>query len=421
MKRISHSLSCATCALLGISGPAEVGAEEPWDIDLGLMNYIEQDRNTGLEFLLNAHRLLSDNDEVTFGVEIDTLTGATPNGASASNRAQTFTQASGAGSYQVEPNQLPADGTHMDTRMAFDASYQNQYSTDLAISYDGRLSMEFDYLSFGAGNSYQWDFNQRNTSLYFGINGEYNRVHPVGNIPIPLSPMTPAGSLQNRREASDSRRVAEVGLGLTQILDRQSLIQFRYTQSHFSGYLTDPYKLLSIVDDQNQASLGATLFYRYESRPESRDIDTYYIAYKRNLQTGILDLSFRHSADDWDIHSSALELRYRYPLSGQRYLQPQLRFYRQHRAYFFRHSLTSSESAPLYASADTRLASFNATTIGIKYGFPEVEGKKHSVVAEYYTQRGASHPDDAVGLQQQQDLFPDLKTLIIKYLYSTRW
>ena len=78
MKNISPALSCATCTLLGLATPPAISAAEPWDIDLGLMNYIEQDRNTGIEFLVNARRELANGDEVTLGVEIDTLTGATP-------------------------------------------------------------------------------------------------------------------------------------------------------------------------------------------------------------------------------------------------------------------------------------------------------------------------------------------------------
>lgn len=421
MKNIRQSLVGATGILLGLSTTTTSQAAEDWSLDIGLMNYIEQDRNTGLELLLNAQRDLSDGDQISLGLEIDTLTGATPNGATASNVPQTFTQSSGAGSYQVAANELPADSTHMDTRLAFAAAYKDQTSNDFSISYSGRLSMEFDYLSFGAGNSYQWDLNQKNTSLTLGFNGEYNRVHPVGNIPDPLSLMTTAGSPQNRGIASDTRSAAEIGLGITQIIDQRSLFQIRYTQSHFSGYLNDPYKILSIIDDQNQANLGATLAYRFENRPDARDISTLYLAYKRDIESGVIDLSLRRSVDDWDISSTAFELRYRHRLEGKAYLQPQFRYYRQHQASFFRHSLTASESLPKFASADTRLASFEATTVGIKYGSTVIDNKRHSIVAEYYTQSGDSHPDDAIGLQQQQDLFPRLKTIIIKYLYSTEF
>ena len=419
MKNIRQSLLGASSLLLGLSATSQ--ASEDWRLDVGLMNYVEQDRNVGLELLLNAQRDLSDGDQINLGVEIDTLTGATPNGATASNVPQTFTQSSGAGSYQVAANQLPADDTHMDTRLAIAAAYKDRISNNIAITYKGRLSMEFDYLSFGAGNSYQWDLNNQNTSLTIDFNGEYNRVHPVGNIPVPLSLMTAPGSLQNRGIASDSRSAAEVGLGLTQIIDRRSLVQIRYTQSHFSGYLNDPYKILSIVDDQNSASLGATLAYRFENRPETRDISTLYLAYKHNIDSGVIDLSLRRSVDDWEISSTTFELRYRHQLEGKAYLQPRLRYYRQDQASFFRHSLTTSQTLPSYASADTRLASFNATTIGVKYGSTVIDNKRHSIVAEYYTQTGDSHPDNAVGIQRQQNLFPKLRTIIIKYIYSTEF
>ena len=112
------------------------------------MNYIEYERNTGVELLIDASRPLSGGDQFTLGLQLDTLTGATPNGATASNVAQTFTQSSGAGSYRVEAGELPADDTHMDTRLAVEVGYRDQHSPDLVINYDGHVSMEFDYLSF---------------------------------------------------------------------------------------------------------------------------------------------------------------------------------------------------------------------------------------------------------------------------------
>ena len=309
----------------------------------------------------------------------------------------------------------------MDTRLAIEGGYRDQFSSDFAIGYDGHMSMEFDYLSFGFGNSYQWDLDRRNTSLYLGIYGEYNRVHPVGNIPLPFAPMTPAGSLQNRRDAADTRSAAEISIGLTQVIDRHSLLQLRFTQSHFSGYLNDPYKLLSVIDDQNPANLGATLEYRFENRPSTRNLDTLYVAYKREFTGDVLDASLRLSNDDWGIEATALDLRYRYRLAGKSYLQPHLRLYQQHQADFFRYNLVASETLPDYASADTRVAAFDAVTVGLKYGFAADNGGSHGIAMEYYTQRGDSNPAEAVGLQREQDLFPTLDTLLIKYLYSTRW
>ena len=385
------------------------------------MNYIEQDRNTGVELLIDATRPLNGGDQFTLGLQLDTLTGATPNGATASNVAQTFTQSSGAGRYVTAAGELPVDDTHMDTRLAVESSYKDQHSSDLIISYDGHISMEFDYLSFGFSNSYQIDFDQHNTSLFLGYSGEYNRVHPVGSTPTPLALMTPQDTFQNRGEAAKTRNSAEASIGLTQVIDRHSLFQLRLTQSHFSGYLNDPYKILSIIDDQNMSSLGSTLEYRFENRPESRDMNTLYFAYKRDLSEGIVELSLRYGKDDWNIAASTLDLRYQYRLAGGAFIRPHIRLYRQTEAEFFRHSLPGSEGLPEFASADTRLAAFDAVTLGLGYGSTIVDGVQHRFVAEFYTQDGDSNPDDAIGLQNQQDLFPSLKTLIFKYFYRTQW
>ncbi len=68
-----------------------------------------------------------------------------------------------------------------------------------------------------------------------------------------------------------------------------------------------------------------------------------------------------------------------------------------------------------------RLAEFNATTLGIEISKTCPDQGKQSLALEYYSQQGNSHPADAVGLQQSQDLYPSLKTLIIKYSYSYQW
>ncbi len=416
---IRQSLSYATCALMGVS-TTSTNVSASWEINAGVMNYIEHERNIGVEVLLDAKKLFPDGDELTLGVELDTLTGATPNGATPSNVAQTFTKSSGAGSYTTKAGALPADDTHADTRLAIEAGYKDQYTSDLVIAYGGRLSMEFDYLSVGFGNSYQVDFNQHNTSMFFGFNGEYNRVHPVGSIPDPLALMTPPGTPPNRGLGAETRHVLGLATGLTQVIDRLSLFQLRFTRTSNSGYLNDPYKILSVIEDQNQLALGSTLEYRFENRPDSRDIDSLFFGYKRDIEGDVLDISVRRSEDDWDIESTTLELRYRYNMAGSAYIQPHVRWYQQQEAKFFRHSLLSSESLPEHASADTRIAAFDAWTVGVRYGGKYNDKSRYSFVVEYYTQDGESYPDDAVGLQTQQDLFPQLKTLIFKYLFSTK-
>jgi len=415
---ITKALATACSCLTGLSANAQT---KPWYIDLAAMNYIEQDRNTGLELLINGKRELDDGDAFSFLVEFDVVTGATPNGATASNVPQTFTTASGNGTYSVGANELPVDDTHMDTRMSLGTVYESEINSDFKISYDTRLSMEFDYFSLGGGIEFLYDFNQHNTTLFTGINGEYNRVHPVGSTPDPLVSMPAPNTFQPRGDASVTRRQSGVHIGFNQIINKNSLMQFKYSYSNASGYLTDPYKILSLIDDQNTNSLGATVDYLFENRPDQREIQNVFFAYKLNTRGGIADISYRYYWDEWNIKSNTLDMKYRIKLEQRFFIQPHLRIYGQSSADFYRYNLNTSETLPEYASADLRLGEFDAYTVGFKYGKAYSEGRSHTIGVEYYTQRGESHPDTAVGLQRQQDLYPALNTLIFTWNYSYMW
>lgn len=420
METLTSKLSAACCTLLGLSTPL-VAQSEPWLVELGVMNFNEEDRNTGLVFVANGSRDTEDGGNLKLGAEIDVITGATPNGATSSNVPQTFTMSSGVGSYTVGANQLPADDTHMDTRLELNLKRETPISEALNVNYNGLISMEFDYLSFAGGSNLEWDLNKKNTTLLVGINLEYNRIHPVGNIPDEFGSMQAAGTPQPRGVSAKTKSGQELSVGLNQIIDRTSLAQIRFTSSYFRGYLNDPYKILSVVDDQNSASLGQTVDYVFEKRPDTRNMNSIYLAYKKNYPGGILDLGYRFYRDSWEVESHTIDLAYRFYLQDQLSIRPLLRLYQQQQAEFFRHSLTTSELLPEYASADLRLAQFDATTIGLEIGKVSKDDRRQSLSIEYYTQQGDSHPSDAVGLQQTQDLYPSLKTLIVKYIYSYQW
>ena len=415
---ILRKLSAASCVLLSSTSNAETS---PWIIDLGVMNYNEQNRNTGIEFIMNAERATEEGGALNLGLEIDVITGATPNGASSTNVPQTFTMASGVGVYQVAANELPADDTHMDTRMAIKAALTDALSSDVRIDYNALLSMEFDYFAIASGLSLATDFNRKNTTLITALNLEYDRVHPVGNTPMPLAEMQPSGSFQPRGVSSLSKRIQEYSMGINQVIDRTSLAQIRLTYSDFRGYLNDGYKILSVIDSTNLPTLGATQGYIFESRPSSRYLNSLYLAYKKSFDSGIFDASYRHFRDNWSIQSNTYQFAYKFKLDNRFFIRPDIRFYHQNAAYFYHHSVADNSLPTEYASSDSRLAEFDALTIGVEFGKNLSFDRKHSVTIEYYTQQGNSHPQDAIGLQQDQDLFPTLKTLVLKYIYAIKW
>lgn len=417
MKKIRHKLSTAGYALLGITAPA-LSDGNPWLVDLGIMNFIEQDRNTGLELILRGSHAKQEGGFINIIAELDVITGATPNGATSSNVPQSFTMSSGVGSYSVKRNELPADDTHMDTRIAIKTEINDPLNTNLSADYNALISMEFDYLAFAMGSVLSWDLNKNNTTLISGVNLEYNRVHPVGNTALPLEIMQPPGQSQPRGVAARTKQGEEFSLGLNQIIDRSSLAQIRLTTSHFSGYLNDSYKILSIIDNEDPINLGQTLNYIFENRPTSRRMKSLYLAYKKSWQPGVLDVSYRRYDDSWDVRSDTVDIAFKFKLENRYFLRPHLRFYQQDGAFFYRHSLQNGERLPEFASAELRLASFDATTVGIEIGKDLANGRKHSLTIEYYTQQGDRHPADAIGLQKQQDLYPTLRTLVLKYVLA---
>ena len=101
---------------------------------------------------------------------------------------------------------------------------------------------------------------------------EAGRLDPVGGAPLPLAAMLPAGQTGNKL-GSDSKTVADLLVGVTQVLGKRTIGQLNYAFSNSSGYLTDPYKLLSVVDPitgDPVAGPGGLSLYLFEGRPDAR-------------------------------------------------------------------------------------------------------------------------------------------------------
>ena len=197
-------------------------------------------------------------------------------------------------------------------------------------------------------------------------------------------------------------------LGVTQVINQGLIVQLNYSFSNSSGYLNDPYKLLSVVDpvtgdtiavEPPTGTLGPDGLYRFESRPQERIRHGLFGRVKYWLGGDVLDLSYRYATDDWEIDSHTLDGRYRIALGDARYLEPHLRYYTQTEAIFYRFSLLDDEALPEFAASDFRLGNFDAVTAGIEYGKVRNSGAQWSVRLEYYRQAGEVPAAQIVGRQ----------------------
>lgn len=426
---IATALAAATCTLLGSGVPAVVSAQEAgdWEFNTSLLYYGEDnDRVNDFSASAIAKRMFADDRILSLGLTIDGLTGATPSGAIQQGVAQTFTRPSGNDTYTVPAGNLPLDDTFKDTRVALSASWQQPWGDRNLVSVGGSFSKEYDYTHIGVNGRIARDFNQRNTTVSAGLALSMDNFDPVGGAPMPLTPMLDVGDISNRSGDQD-KDVLDLVLGVTQVLSRDLVVQLNYSYSQSDGYLTDPYKVLSLVTGSSGDTLprppsgpgieGPSHQFLFESRPDERGKHSVYAQAKYYLNGTVLDASYRYMTDDWDIDSHTVDFRYRIPFADSRYLEPHLRFYTQSEAEFYRLSLADAEPLPPYASADYRLGDFDAVTAGVKYGWKTRKDHDMSVRVEFYQQSGSIPSGKIIGNQADRNNYPDLNALIVQFSY----
>ncbi|MET0535848.1 MAG: DUF3570 domain-containing protein, partial [Steroidobacter sp.] len=395
-----------------------------WSIDSGLLYYGESDnRVQDVSAAVSAQRDFADDRKLGLSLTADTLTGASASGAIALDRAQTFTSPSGKAVYSTPAGDTPLDDTFKDTRFALNASWSQPLARLYTISGGLGFSTEYDYTHLGANAALTRDFNKRNTTLSFGLAWSQDDIKPVGGAPVPLAQMLDVGDLSNKR-GDDSKDVLDVLLGITQVLGRNTVVRLNYSYSDSSGYLNDPYKLLSVVDATTGDTLariptgsGPTGVYRYENRPDARVKQGIYAEMKHAFGAPVLNLSYRFMTDDWGIDSSTLETRLRWPLGAANFIEPQLRYYTQSEADFYRSSLIAGQPLPEFASADFRLGNFDAVTVGVKFGHRTASGNEWSTRLEYYQQSGDVPSEQIIGNQAGREQYPDLSAVIVQFGY----
>lgn len=413
-KSIHGALAMATCTLIsaapGVARSADAAGD--WSADSALLVYSETDRVTIVEPVVNIKKQIGEDEYLSTKIVLDAMTGASPNGATATDQPQTFTSPSG-NQYVVPAGETPLR-SFRDQRGAVSVAWDKPLDRMVRGIFDASLSVETDYISRGASAQLNWDVNDRLTTLSGGLSYYADSVKPESGAPIGLATV---GTGTAGGDAANSKNATELLLGVTQVVNRRTLMQLNFTHNASSGYLTDPYKIVSVVD----GTTGSTVDYRYEKRPDTRARDAIFWKFVYHLPQDVVHFSYRYLRDDWGITAHTADIKYRYELGGGDYMQPHVRYSVQTAADFYRHSLVSGAALPSYASADYRLGAMTTTTAGLKYGWVAGKRADWSARVEYMLQSGESHPGDAIGIQRSQNLFPDVSAWIVQLSYSTQF
>jgi len=434
---IKSALSVATCSLLSstaVTTHQVEAAENDKQFDGAFLFYSEKDRVQVIAPVVSFRKYAQFDEYIDYRLTIDTMTGSSPNGATPSNVPQTFTGSSGQSGYSV-----PAGVTPMrdfsDTRVALNVTSETPLTRDTRRSNGLALSLEQDYASMGLNTTRSWDVNEKLTTLTAGVGVSLDLVFPSGGAPEPLAnindPNNQGGGGEGEGEDEgeggsefdpEFKGLVDILLGVTHVVNRYTVMQLNYTHGFMRGYLTDPYKVVSVVDSvTGEPALTPTTtngIYLNESRPDSRDTNAIYWKGVVNIFGDVLRVSYRYFWDDWGVKSNTFDVKYRFELWSNFYIQPHYRYYTQTAADFYRHSLTDNNAIPSYVSADARLAEFTGETLGVKFGVDFNNNTKFDIRVEKYTQTGNGYPDDAVGIQKDYDLFPVMDATIVQVSFS---
>jgi hypothetical protein len=238
-----------------------------------------------------------------------------------------------------------------DTRRAYDlklTKFQEGYS----VSIGGALSDEDDYDSAsGLIETSIWS-EDKNTTFTLGFSGSSDDIT--------------SSIAQNLDE---SRRTFNFILGVTQVLDVNSVLQSNLSYTNGDGFFSDPYKTL-------------------DKRPESRDQFAWLNRYNRYIESwdASLHCDYRYYDDSWGINSHMLEFALYKPIGESFLIRPNIRYYSQSAADFFADPFPP-EDLEQFITGDQRLSAFGGLTTGVKFTAQMGSGFSADFLFSYLMQR----------------------------------
>lgn len=401
MKHIRNKLSIASCTLLSQSALAATEIDNAWETDTSILYYSEDERVDVTKLIATVKGELSDSDGASIKAILDTMSGATPTGA-VKQSTPSFTGASGGG---ISAGASTAALARFDdTRAAMSVDWKHTHDRTMNILYNGAVSIENDYRSYSIGATLEKETESRSDKFTLGLAFTMDEVFRVGEnaTPAPLT-LVSDGIFFGEGE----KDTIDAIVGLTHIINRRTIGQLNLTYGSTQGYLSDPYKVFSVIGNS-----GAEVEQYTEKRPGSRS--RIILAANLNHQTypanNIINASYRYYTDDWEVDSHTLSFSYNYKFGGAHFIEPSVRLYTQTKAYFYKNSITNDPAdliptvsiLPEYVSADYRLDDMSSYTIGATYGFStSSDGKLRARLAFIHQTFDASEFDtnDAIVAQ----------------------
>ncbi|MEQ1545860.1 DUF3570 domain-containing protein [Methyloglobulus sp.] len=413
---------------------------------------------------------LTDRVKFAFNYTQDTWSGATPLGTApaalrangaivtgaspfAKDTAQFFLDSKGNAYTAIDSLREKLSGIKSNqlTHVMSYASPETRKQGDFKLSYDwdeaavdigGGISVENDYESRFVNLGGRMDFNQKQTTVNVGLSytnsdtsaaidpdglmfistrGYDELITDVNSGAITYKPTDGAPAQIDR--AFDNKGILTgavlrgkrqdwgTQLGLTQVLNKDAVLELGMGYTRSTGYLANPYKLVYFIENIEQPGLDPSKPLlsvgggRLEKRPEERNQFNWNLGYNQYLASfdAALHFDYHFTHDDWGINAHTLEADWVQPLGAGWTVTPRVRYYSQSSADFYTPDVRSittgndpitgekiySKPLPKNYSSDQRLSGFGALSGGVTVAKQFAKGVSLETGFEYYTHQGS--------------------------------
>ena len=234
------------------------------------------------------------------------------------------------------PIQVLSGATIREHRNEVRAAYTLDPGTSASTTFNASYSQERDYHATALGVEHSFPLN---SALTLGAGGSFS--HDL---------IAPTDAVLYDRVRHEEKNTASVFGSLAWVIDKSSVVQTGVQFNVENGYLSDPYKLVSVGD----AILA-------DARPGSRTEVAWLLRYRRAFTSAdaALHLDYRYAQDSWGVAAHTLDVGWYQSLPGGWQLIPAARYYSQQQARFYAPFFVDS-SAQRFFSSDYRLGTFGA-------------------------------------------------------------
>ncbi|NOT11504.1 MAG: DUF3570 domain-containing protein [Methylococcaceae bacterium] len=367
-------LTCAALALPGLVQTASAGrVEETYNADFQYGHYSESNQRMDIDIFEGAISVpIGKSMTATVNMVKDVIGGASP----IYNQRDPVTGKI----YQV----LSAASATSDSKCGDTICEQRdsisggltKFFDKGSLSLGGGYSREHDYASKFFNTAASLDFNKKLTTLNFSASLAFDDIHPSDS----------AYTIYDENNFKAHKTSQQYLLGVSQVIDKDSLILSNITFGYHSGFLTDPYKQVTFYGSQEISGIPFPLplpengLSIQEKRPRERFEWAWLTQYVRHFEQfnhAALHTDYRFSTNDWGVNAHTVEFSWHQPVADGWQVIPRFRYYSQDQADFYQPVFDgtvifdpvseSSIAKNMGAySSDYRLAGFGTVSGGIK-------------------------------------------------------